>query len=176
MALRTPPHPPHPFTPPHGPQERQWTQHEAFLREHIREFGTEHLALVQLGHSEIIEDIPTNGNGSDNPSAGEPEDDRIFKLAPSKLIPQPPVKSPKAQADSAPRNQNPATNAVRKLNEPAPWKKKDKLHYLLHEQNADIHEANAHVMKASQVHQASSPGPCLPPCRGLCRGRQSCRP
>jgi Ca2+-binding EF-hand superfamily protein len=140
-------------------EERQWTQHEAFLREHIREFGTEHLALVQLGHSEIIEDIPTNGNGSDNPSAGEPEDDRIFKLAPSKLIPQPPVKSPKAQADSAPRNQNPATNAVRKLNEPAPWKKKDKLHYLLHEQNADIHEANAHVMKASQVkHVLSAEG------------------
>ena len=57
------------------------------------------------------------------------------------------------------------------MNEPAPWKKKDKLHSLLHEQNMDAHQANAQTVKASQVkHQLSAGAQVCAPRLPLVRG------
>jgi Ca2+-binding EF-hand superfamily protein len=150
-------------------EERQWNQNEAFLRKHIREFGTENLDTSLLAETfgestmRALTDDVEGSLRSPTQEAPKDEDDRVFKLAPSKLVPQPPImKKPAADSPkSAPRNQPTfapdRSGAPRKLNEPAPWKKKDKLHSLLHEQNMDAHQANAQTVKASQVkHQLSA--------------------
>jgi len=93
---------------------KNWATHQAFLRENTR--------VAQLNDTaEEEEDLPQSP---------------IFQIGPSKLVPQSasfsasPVGSP-TSGQMVP--QPPA----RKLNEPAPWKRKDKLYQLLNEQQKE---------------------------------------
>lgn len=98
---------------------KNWKEHQEFLRAHTR----------------VAEFNQDDDDNDDDSEADSP----IFKLAPSKLIPHPPGAGPQAESETPATMK--ASPPPKQKNEPAPWKRKDKLYQLLNEQQKDDADA-----------------------------------